>query len=361
MSTDNRRSWFCVLNNPQKVFGEDLEPKEIVDKAIQKWMGDSPSRSCAINYEVGDTGTPHMHMVLEDSSKVRFSAIKKIFGDTIHVEPTRGNKQQAMAYIMKEPPFEEKAHTVIIPAVIVGQIQASARNDKISIYDEIDVYIQNGMTPKEIMRISSRHRKEESLIRKAYFAKRAEETPPRRAVNVIWHVGLSGSGKSETYVQLCEQYGEEHVYMLSDFKDGGLDMYCGEPILFIDELRETTYSVLLGMLEGIKKQIHCRYANALSLWTVVHITSIYPPEELYERMVPKDQRQRDSLEQLMRRISTIVLHYIEDGKFKSYEVSRENYIDYADLRKRVFQKSEIDKDGFQKVDEYEQSTLPFQE
>lgn len=360
VSTDNRRSWFCVLNNPQKVFGEELSPEEMVKEAVQRWVEEKPLRSCAINYELADTGTPHMHMVLEDPAKVRFSAIKKLYGDTIHIEATKGNKQQALAYIKKEPPFEEKAHTVVVPAVIVGQIKAVSKNDKINIYDEIDLYIKDGLTPKQIMNISSRHRKEESLIRKAYFAKRDAETPPKRNVNVIWHVGASGTGKSYTYVKLCEEHGEEQVYMMSDYQNGGLDWYCGEPILFMDEMREMTYAILLGMLEGLKKQIHCRYANALSLWKEVHITSIYPPEECYERMVPKDQRQRDSLEQLMRRINTIVYHYIEEGCFKAYEVSQKNYTNYADLREKAIG-GNIDKDGFREIGKEEQLTLPFKD
>lgn len=357
VSTDSRRSWFCVLNNPQKVFGDDMTPEEIVYKAIELWIDEEPSRSCGVNYEISDSGTPHLHMVLEDSRKVRFSAIKKIYGDTVHIEPTKGSKQIALAYINKEPPFKEKEHTVVVPAVIVGSIQSNRKNGSINICDEIDAYIEEGLTPKQIMSISSRLRKEESVIRKAYFAKRDAETPPKREVEVIWHVGNSGTGKSYTYVQLCEQHGEEHVYMMSDYQNGGLDWYCGEQILFMDELREMTYTVLLGMIEGLKKQIHCRYANALSLWTEVHITSIYPPEECYERMVPKDQRQRDSLEQLMRRISTIVYHYKEHGEFKSYSIDRAEYKNYSDLINRAT--NPYYKHGFQILTDEVKENNPF--
>ncbi len=357
VSTDSRRSWFCVLNNPQKVFGDDMTPEEIVYKAIQLWIDEEPSRSCGVNYEISDSGTPHLHMVLEDARKARFSAIKKLYGETIHIEPTKGSKQQALAYITKEAPFKEKEHTVVVPAVIVGSIQSNRKNGSINICDEIDAYIDEGLTPKQIMSLSSRFRKEEAVIRKAYFAKREAETPPKRDVEVIWHVGSSGTGKSYTYVQLCEQYGEEHVYMMSDYQNGGLDWYCGERILFMDELREMTYTVLLGMIEGLKKQIHCRYANALSLWTEVHITSIYPPEECYERMVPKDQRQRDSLEQLMRRISKIIYHYKEHGEFKSYSIDRADYKSYSDLINRAT--NPYYKHGFQTLTDEVKEGNPF--
>lgn len=34
-SKEASRSWFCVLNNPAKIFGEDTEPQDMVDKAIE--------------------------------------------------------------------------------------------------------------------------------------------------------------------------------------------------------------------------------------------------------------------------------------------------------------------------------------
>lgn len=335
VNTNSSRSWFCVLNNPQKIFGEDKTPEEIVQEAIRRWIEKKPMRSCAINYEIADTGTPHLHMVLEDPAKTRFSALKKLYGNPIHIERTRGNKKQAMDYILKNPPFEEKGHTVVVPAVIVGDIKAAEPKGKVNIYEEIDMYVKEGLTPKQIMNLSSRYRKEEALIRKTYFSKREAETPPKREVKVIWHVGKSGTGKSYTFVNLCEQLGEESIYMLSDHKSGGLDMYCGEPILFIDELREFTYSVLLGILEGLKKQVHCRYANVVGLWNEVHITSVYAPEELYKLIVPDDQRKRDSLQQLTRRITTVIYHYIENGEYKSFSLDGSSYENYEDLIDRA--------------------------
>lgn len=79
ISKEASRSWFCVFNNPAKLFGEDMQPSEMVDKAIELWCMNKPQRTCAVNYEIGDNQTPHMHMVLEDPSKSRFSAVQKLF------------------------------------------------------------------------------------------------------------------------------------------------------------------------------------------------------------------------------------------------------------------------------------------
>ena len=78
-TTESSRSWFCVWNNPQKYFPEGTEPHDMVLHTVDIWIKDKPQRTCAINYEIGDTGTPHMHMVLEDPAKARFSALQKMY------------------------------------------------------------------------------------------------------------------------------------------------------------------------------------------------------------------------------------------------------------------------------------------
>lgn len=347
------RSWFCVLNNPQNLdCFKDLTPDQMVDTAIEMWCEDKPNRSCAVNYEVADTGTPHMHMVLENTSKSRFSAVQKLFPG-VHIEATRGNKEQAEAYINKIGKFEEKSHTVLIPAKFKGEVKGKqgARNDLHAIQDMID----KGMTPNEIMDIDIEYRKYETIIRKAFFAKRSQDTPPKRDVTVIWHTGESGSGKSYSYVELCEEYGEDQVYLMTDYDVGGLDLYCGEPILFMDEFKGSIkFQILLNYLEGYKIQIHCRYANARALWNEVHITSIYPPDEVYNFMVDADKRERDKITQLMRRIKTIVYHYKEKGAYKQITIPASEYKNYDHLRSLRYRIG----DGFIPI---KKSETPFEE
>lgn len=347
------RSWFAVLNNPEKLdCFKDLSPESIVGKAIEMWCENKPQRSCAINYEIGDSGTPHLHMVLEDPAKTRFSAVKKLFYG-IHLEPTKGTKKQAEDYINKRGKFSEKGHTIIIPAQYKGTIQAQqgSRNDLALIEKLID----EGMTPNQIMDISIYYRNYEGLIRKTFFSKRSKETPVKRDVNVIWHTGESGSGKSYTYVQLCEQFGEEEIYLMTDYDTGGFDLYCGEPILFMDEFKGAMkFHQLLCYLDGYKIQIHCRYANAKALWKEVHITSVYPPDEVYSFMVDSTRQERDRISQLLRRIDTIVYHYkSETGNYMQVSIPSSKYINYESL-KAV---SRGDTDGFVPVKDSPFDTL----
>lgn len=326
---DNARSWFCVLNTPSSVFG-DISPQEMVSKVIEMWCEDKPQRSCAVNYEIGDTGNHHMHMVLEDPAKVRFSAIKKLF-PRIHIEPTKGNKEQAEDYILKRGIFEEKQHTVVVPAVFRGKIKANqgARNDLEIIQD----LLEQGKTPNEIMDISITYRKYETLIRKQFFRIKQIQVPTTREIKVFWHVGESGCGKSYTYKLLCEKHGKDAVYLLTDYENGGFDNYCAEPILFMDEFKgNIRFQSLLNYLDKYPVQIHCRYANGYALWNEVHITSVFPPEEAYCSMVEESMRNKDKKTQLFRRINIVIYHFRIEDEFKIFALPMSEYTDYESLK-----------------------------
>lgn len=360
-STEASRSWFCVLNlhclyvKDSELYSENMTeeqkakrkkntkilrkqfggmtPEEIVDTAIEMWVKNKPQRTCAVNYEIGDNGNEHLHLVLCDPAKARFSAVCKTYPG-IHAEITRGNKEQAEDYILKKGRFEEKSHTVIIPARFYGKISAN-KNGSSGELMVIQELLEQGKTPREIFEISINFRKHEKIVRAAFFAKRASELPTLRNVNVIWHVGKSGSGKSYTFVKLCETYGEDEVYFLSDYTNqctGSFDLYCAEKILFMDEFKgQMSYAQILLILQGFKSQIHCRYANAVGIWTEVHITSVLCPEDCYKRMVRAEDRANDDMEQFIRRIDSICYHYKENNEYKVFEIPMIDYTNYADL------------------------------
>lgn len=331
------RSWFVILNNPEE-HGYTGLPEEIIEKLKDEWIGENQLRKGWWGYCISDKGMPHIHMVLEGSGAMRFSAIKKSY-PTAHLEPTKGNKKQVLAYIKKEPPFAEKGEKVICftsHSNIEGNKRFALSNNNDTLLT-IEQLIEDGLTPTAIMAEDIRFRKEEALIRKAYFAKRYKETPPKRDVKVVWHTGASGSGKSYSYIKLCEEFGDDNVYFFSDYANkgtGGFDSYIGEPILFMDEVKidSLPFELLLTILQGYRSQIHCRYANCYALWNEVHISSIFPPEEIYKGITTRETQSRDTIKQLLRRISLFVYHYIYGDEFKSYELLGSEYKDYEQLK-----------------------------
>jgi hypothetical protein len=337
MSDNNNsvsKSWFCVFDNPAK-HGFAGDPEEIAEKIVDTWIAENPKRTCAVTYCISASGLHHCHAVLEDTTALRFSAIKKLF-PSMHIEPTKGNKKQADDYINKRGRWAEEGETVYCLRRH-GEIKGrqGQRNELL----EIERLIDLGRTPDEIMDISLSYRRYEKLIRKAYIRKRYKETPRIRNVKVVWHVGKSGSGKSYEAIKLAEIHGDEKIYEVAEYENGFMDKYSAEPILFMDEYRgETTYNFLLLLLGYKKLQYHSRFENGYTLWSEVHVTSVYPPDMIYDMMVKRD-RKIDTYRQLQRRITDIVYHYEKGGEFLTYQIPMSEYTTYEELEARAMEGS----------------------
>lgn len=328
------KSWFAVLNNPAD-HGYTGSPEEICERLRDEWLQVSPTRTGAWAYCISKDGLIHVHMVLEDVSSMRFSQIKREYAIGVHLEPTKGSKKQAEDYINKRPPYNEKGERVIC-VVKAGEIRGNpgARTDIQMIKKLIDA----GRTPQEIFDVDFSYRRYEKQIKGAFFRKRFLETPPCRDVKVHYVVGESGTGKSHLYAELCEQQGEENIYMVSDYSsNGGFDLYGAERILFMDEYKgQLPYDTLLSILDKYKKQLHARYSNVWMLWNEVYITSVYTPWEIFEFTVKEQQRKVDTLTQLMRRISDIIYCWSDESGFHRHviptTVFQDNQGNYVPLR-----------------------------
>ncbi len=312
-----------------------LTEQEICDLVLKMWCDSKPGRIGAVTYCVSDTGFHHLHMVLEvenaNSDRFTYASVQKLYGKKFHIEPTRGSKKEAEDYIYKRGKWTEKGEQVLAMA-LHGDIKGNQGNR--SDLQGVEDMINDGMTPNEILDTSVKLRRYEKIIKDAYYRKRYKETPFVRDLEVIWHIGLSESGKSYSANELVEQYGEENIYFVSDYQNGWIDKYNGESILFLDELKEQlSYSMLKVLTDKYKAQVHGRYTNVYALWSTLHITSIYPPEELYELLVPFSERRRDTFYQLQRRIAKVVYHWRDKtGQFRQYEQDMKEYRNFGTLK-----------------------------
>lgn len=163
-SVDKCRSWFCVWNNPEKVYA-DLKPEQIAETVLEEWIKDQPTRTGAVAYCISADGLRHLHMVLEDSSQIRFSALKKIF-PSAHLQPTMGTKEQAEDYIQKKGKWAEKGEQIVYTARF-GEIKGrqGQRKDMEIIAD----CLEKGMKPDEIININFSFRRYSNMIREAYM------------------------------------------------------------------------------------------------------------------------------------------------------------------------------------------------
>lgn len=331
------RTFFLTINNPIE---KGLSHDEIIDIIHKKFKNVIYWCMCD---EKGSKYHTHVYILL--SKKKRWSACRRAFKEKAHLEESvKGSPQQCRAYIRKEgQKHKEKAETnfpeTFYEEGTIPDFYVTA--DKTEMLLQIDDMLASGMRPDEIMEKSIVFRQYESLIRKHFFAQRKAEIDVERPLNFVYHVGASGCGKSYTYVKLVREHGEDNVYVSADYSNRAtatFDFYLGEKYVVLDEVKPDSipYGMLLTITDKYRQPIHCRYANAWSIYSELHLTSILPPEELFNSMVASSDRAKDPITQLLRRITTIVYHYKDDaGNYCTYEMTGSEYINYDDLKRRA--------------------------
>ncbi len=328
--------FFLTLNNPQK---HGYTHEFIIDtmhkfKHVKYWC---------ICDEIGESGNYHSHLYILLGKKKRWSSVQRAFPHSHIEEKVMGSPQECRAYIRKEGErHKEKKETNLSETFYEeGTIPTfKLSNDRVEMLIQIEDMINQGMRPEQIMEQSVVFRQFETIIRKSFFAKRLKETPPLRQIKIVWHLGASGSGKSFSYTQLCEQYGEDEVFFASDYSNNCtalFDGYEGQRVIFLDEVKTDSfkYGLLLQIFQGYKGQIHSRYNNVYSLWTEIHATSIFTPDELYDEMVPLSSRSVDSKTQLLRSISDYCYHWKDDEGYHAFSIPASEYKSYKDLKERA--------------------------
>lgn len=339
------RSWIATIQiaNMEKAgLTKEIyeKPEVLADFFINKWTESGKGRSAGIAVCVSEKGLYHAHMALYGNLTTLRNVSKILYN--AHVEPQLAGKKALAGYLKKEPPYDEKGEQVLFCKNIEAvQDAQGGRSD----LEEIQNLLEQGLTPDEILETNFSYYRYEKMIKSAFIKKRTKETPLVKNHYAEWHVGASGTGKSYYYYQLCQKHTPEKIYFASDFENGGFDFYIEQgapPILFLDEFKgNMRFEQLLLILDKYSRsQTHCRYTNTYNLWTTCIITSIYPPEEAYSFMVEDNRKNRDKIEQLIRRLDVIVYHYKEDGEYKTFSLPASEYINYDDLRQRAFKNNQ---------------------
>lgn len=315
-------------------------PEYLAEYLAGLWENSGKNRKAAVAVCVSLNGCYHAHIACYGNT----TTLKKV-SDILcqsHIEPQLGGKEQLKAYLLKEGEYEEKGEQVLCTRGMDGiEDRQGRRND----LDEIGELLENGCTPEEIFETSFRFRKYEKMVKAEYIARRIRETPQIKEMWNEYHWGKSGTGKTYTYIKLCEKYSPDEVYLCSDYANsgasgGGFDFYgnTAAKIVVLDEFRgNIPYSQFLSMLDVYSRnQQHCRYQNVYNLWTSVIICSIYPPEKAYSFMVDDTEKSVDSIQQLLRRLNTIVYHYInKDGKYRAFEMPACDYVSASDMMQKA--------------------------
>lgn len=341
-SKTRARAWVVTVQiaNMEKagLIKEEYEnPEYLAEVFTNAWNDSGKNRTSGIAVCVSEQGLYHAHMAVYGNTTTLLNVSRILFDS--HTEPQLAGKKELTAYLKKSSgKYAEKGEKVLYTKGLefIEDTQG-ARND----LDEIEKYLEAGMKPNEIMGMSLKYRRYEKLIKSDFIFRRIQDTPLIKDMNNEYHIGKSGSGKTYYYKQLCDQFGAENVYLCNDFKNGGMDYYIeqGAPdILFLNivEGDDISYATLLTILDKYSRgQCHCRYSNVYNVWSRVIIFSVYPPEYIYSQIVEPKRQNIDSYNQLIRRLTTVVYHYKQNGEYKTFSIPANEYKGYDDLIDRV--------------------------
>jgi hypothetical protein len=334
-------------------------PELLANVFTTLWNDSGKDRTSGIAVCISKDGLYHAHMALYGNTTTLENVSKILYNS--HIEPQLGGKKELKSYLEKSGSHSEKGEQVLYTKDLdeIQDVQGQ-RND----LNDIENLLELGVKPNDILESNFRYRRYEKMIKAAFLNKRIRDMPLVKDMQNEYHVGESGTGKTYTYIQLCEMNSPEDVYLITDYENGGFDFYAelGAPsIIFLDEFKgNLRFGTLLTVLDKYSRnQTHCRYGNTYNLWTKCVIASIYPPEEVYSFMVEDGRRATDSIKQLLRRLDTITYHYKKGNEYMTYSIPASEYINYEDLKQRALS----DDNGFVQMSElpdYEQQGLSFQ-
>ena len=262
-----------------------------------------------------------------------------------HWDPCRGTIEQNRDYVFKTGKWaDSEKGTTALPETQRewGEIPSEVKDfpsRKSDVMDAINAMIEEGLSPSEIMGMHAGYCEYADTIRRAYILRRAADVPPVRNVNVHYVTGGPGSGKTYTYKGLCDRYGDADVYLVTDYANdmtAAFDRYQAENIIVMDEFRgNVRFSTFLNLTDKYRCDIHARYASTMALYSEVYITSVYPPEKLYENLVETASQGIDPRQQLYRRITDITYCEVRNGRYFRFTKPMSEYAGYEFLRREA--------------------------
>lgn len=275
---------------------DDMEHKpEQVKKELQDFFEDiGGSHYTAICKSA--KGEYHIHEVVTFEKAKRCKAVATLYGKA-HTEVMRGTKEQAKAYIDKEPPFDEKGEEIVLkwgdPTALTNN--AGSRTD-LKAFDNIALS-DNFKLNDFLLTLTSERDAKLYTARYSRLLKREAQT--FRRVEVIYIEGEAGSGKTRSALEAYPHAFKASVDEKTAFP---FDGYEGEKVLILDELREGvfTHAYLMQLLDGYKMTVNVKGGSMPACWTKVIIASAYPLKEWYKgAYLDKEGKKK----QLLRRIS----------------------------------------------------------
>lgn len=270
--------------------------------------------------EIGEQGTPHTHIYVCFSSRVRFSTVKKHF-EQAHIEVAHGTVQSNIEYIKKSGKWEstDKAETSVEGTYEEWGTVPTQKGTKADL-EELYEWVNAGLTNAEILALNNDHIQNIDKLDKLRTMLLTEKYKGTRRLDlrVIYISGATGTGKTRG---ILDEHGDANVYRVSDYQHP-FDSYNCQNVLAFDEFRsQLRLSDMLQYLDIYPVELPARYANRYLCAETIYIVSNWKLEDQYKE-VQKDNP--ESWQAFLRRIHE-VRTYNKDGTITVYD-SVEKYL-----------------------------------
>ncbi len=267
--------------------------------------------------ETGKNGTPHTHIYICFSSRVRWAKVKKAFPEA-HIEVAHGSAEENIMYIKKDGKWRdtEKEETRIEGSYEEwGEPPKQKGNNQ----DMAELYqlIKAGYTDSEIFEINNDYIKEVDRINKVRTTILVDKYKgTRRNIHVVYISGATGTGKTRG---VLDTHGDSNVYRVSDY-DHPFDQYACQSVLCLDEFRSNLrLSDMLNYCDIYPIQLPSRYSNKVACYETVYIVSNWDLEKQYPDCKKND---KESYDAFLRRIHEVRV-YNADGTIDTYNSVKE--------------------------------------
>lgn len=263
------RRFLLTLNEPSKW-------ELLKDYLTQK---NKPTYIIAALEEAPTTGHQHIHCFVKYGKVVTLSTAKL---QGARVDICRGSDQQNIDYVEKDGKviYEEGDK----PAV-------SQPKQKLTVEKAIQ------LTPEEILQLNWTQYKAVRTIRDDYANKRLRENKYYKPIELVWLHGPTGTGKTRRAFEAdCFPL----IYNNGFFSDWG-----DSRKLVLEEFRgQIPYSEMLKLTDGYHGYYTLNIKGGQKVLDIdtLYITSPLLPQECY----PQQAQKRDSISQLLRRITSII-------------------------------------------------------
>lgn len=290
--------------------------------------------------EIGSS--PHTHVYIHFSSRVRFTMVKKYFPEA-HIEKCKGTASDNINYIKKCGKWEnDKKHGTKVEGTFeeYGDRPPDSKGKR---GDMTELYqmVAEGMTNAEILAENQDYilllekidKLRTMLLMEKYKNQRRTE------LKVTYICGATGTGKTRG---ILDKHGDANVYRVTDYAHP-FDSYQCQPVIVFDEFRSSLkISDMLNLLDIYPQELPARYANKYACYETVYILSNWELEKQYREVQDSSIR---TWKAFLRRIHEVEV-YQESGEITVYSSVGEY------LRRN---------EQFHPLEEEEQTRLPFKE